>query len=37
MLAAITDCLSLLNLSHYVGINGRGLGWLESGIRMRIA
>jgi hypothetical protein len=30
-------CLSPLKLSHYCGATGRGLRWLESGIRMRIA
>jgi len=30
-------CLSPLKLSHYDGANGRVLGWLGSGIRMRTA
>jgi len=36
-LLTMIDCLSPLKLSHYDGANGRVLGWLGSGIRMRTA
>ena len=37
MIVSMAYCLSPLKLSHYGGATGRGLRWLGSGIRMRIA